>query len=318
MIFFRNKAENERVKIVYVLVSSRNDCYYEQFLLSLYSLRYSNPDRVVEVVTDRDTREYLIEKKEPLLSDVSFHVVQVEGSGMYKSRFLKTSLREQVSGDFLFLDVDTLVCGSLAPVDKVKADVAAVISLNGQGRILNERKRRYLSEAGFGDYRYGPYFNSGVMLVRDTAAAHRLFNAWHKGWQQSFLNGVPFDQPALYVADRGEGFMIKPLSPVWNCVVPIDGGIHFFKRARIIHWISSKGFFTESVIAPHIKHAPDGHPDEIALSIARTPHADMGLFRADGKPSWRLKLYSDLLSLLRRLPRAYLFAVKLRKHISAR
>lgn len=35
-----------KTKIIYVLVSNENDCYLEQALVSIYSLRLYNPDEI--------------------------------------------------------------------------------------------------------------------------------------------------------------------------------------------------------------------------------------------------------------------------------
>ena len=42
-------------KVVYVLVSNKNDYYVEMLQLSLYSLRIFHPDDIVEVVMDEKT-----------------------------------------------------------------------------------------------------------------------------------------------------------------------------------------------------------------------------------------------------------------------
>ena len=304
------------IKVVYVLVCGQKDNYYEQFLLSLCSLRFHDPGRDVEVVTDPSSYTYVKGKNERLLDGVVFTVVDAPGGDdtLYKSRYLKTSLKPIVEGDFLFLDTDTLVCGKLESIDGVRADVAAAISMNGQNKLLNDRKKMFLEQAGFGNFTEGPYYNSGVMLVRDTDTSRRLFGSWHAGWRRSFEKGVPFDQPALYVADREEGFIIKELPPVWNCLVSKDAGPHYFRKALIIHWISNNSRFNDTLIQPHIKDA-GGRPDAVAMEIARNPNSDLSLFRPEGRSLFRDKLYSELLFALRRFPRAYIFVEKLRKRL---
>ena len=41
-----------KTKIVYTIVSDENDIFFEQALLSIYSLRKYNPDAFVELVID--------------------------------------------------------------------------------------------------------------------------------------------------------------------------------------------------------------------------------------------------------------------------
>jgi len=305
------------LKVVYVLVCSREDHYYEQFLLSLCSLRAHNPDLPVEVVTDPVSHAYLTEKSESLLDGVVFTVAETPGGdgSLYKSRYLKTSLLPIVKGDFLFLDTDTLVCEPIDDVDLIEADIAAAISMNGQRRILNDRKRDFLASGGFGSFSKGPYYNSGVLLVRDTEVSRSLFDSWHKGWLKSIVSGVPFDQPALFAADYEKGFIIKELAPVWNCLVTKDAGLHYFKRAKIIHWISNNAIFNDSIILPHIADV-GGIPDSFALGIAREPRSCLALYRPKKKTRFIDKAYSELLAILRGFPRLYVIAEKVRNLIS--
>ena len=51
-----------KTKIIYVLVSNENDCYLEQALVSIYSLRLYNPDANLLLVSS-------INSIYPLVSD---------------------------------------------------------------------------------------------------------------------------------------------------------------------------------------------------------------------------------------------------------
>ena len=97
-----------KTKIIYVLVSNENDCYLEQALVSIYSLRLYNPDANLLLLVDEETSRTLengIRKlilnyvSKLVIVDVPFHY-----SKQQKSRYIKTSLRSQVIGDFLFID----------------------------------------------------------------------------------------------------------------------------------------------------------------------------------------------------------------------
>ena len=44
-----------KTKIIYVLVSNENDCYLEQALVSIYSLRLYNPDANLLLLVDEET-----------------------------------------------------------------------------------------------------------------------------------------------------------------------------------------------------------------------------------------------------------------------
>jgi len=43
-----------KTKIIYVLVSNENDCYLEQALVSIYSLRLYNPDANLLLLVDEE------------------------------------------------------------------------------------------------------------------------------------------------------------------------------------------------------------------------------------------------------------------------
>lgn len=60
------------MKYVYVLTSSENDFYYEQFFLSITSMRLYNPNAEIIVLIDEKTKKGLIGKRsgyEPLASE---------------------------------------------------------------------------------------------------------------------------------------------------------------------------------------------------------------------------------------------------------
>ena len=228
-----------KTKIVYVLVSQETDYYYEMLLLSLYSLRLYHPKDTVEVVMDEETHQRLVEKKSAMLSDVRPIVVPIppECSVMQRSRYLKTRLRQIVKGDFLYIDTDTIICKSLADIDKVEANVAMVADLNGELFLLqNQLCIDRCKAAGFPDVIGKPMFNSGVAYVRETDVARNLFVNWHSYWQKSLDNGIPYDQPALSKANMETGYPIMELSGVWNCQILVKDSKKHLKRKKIIHY----------------------------------------------------------------------------------
>ena len=46
---------------------------------------------------------------------------------MHRSRYLKTTLRQHISGDFLFVDADTVITCDLSEIDEVDMEIAAVL-----------------------------------------------------------------------------------------------------------------------------------------------------------------------------------------------
>ena len=120
-------------KIIYCLVSDTKDYYYEQLLVSLCSLRKYNPDAIVEVVVDKETKDTLVSERAGIYNYVT-DVIQIDVPNEFakkqRSRFIKTRLRELVSGDFFFIDTDTVIIGDLSIIDSIPADVAMAYDAN--------------------------------------------------------------------------------------------------------------------------------------------------------------------------------------------
>ncbi len=161
--------------------------------------------------------------------------------GLNKSRFMKTQLRKFITGDYLFVDSDTIICESLSDIDNIDANIAAVIDKHvllcyhsGKEKIMASISQtgHYLTEK---DYRY---FNSGVMFVRDSTESYKLYEKWYKTWKDSQVNGLNIDQPALAKANAEMNYCIKELSGEWNCQI-LENGLKYFTNARIIHFFSS-------------------------------------------------------------------------------
>lgn len=276
-------------RVVYVLVSKKEDCFYEMFLLSLYSLRLHEPLRQVTVVADSATYDFVRSKKDPLLENVESLRIDVPEmfDNLQKSRYLKIKLREIIEGDFLYIDTDTLVCEPLSGLDSFDADIAAVPDENGPVRVKNRFAAERCRKAGFGAMRGGPFFNGGVFYVRDTDLSRRFFDAWYRRWLESLRNGVSLDQPALCKANLDTGCPIRELPGEWNCQVCANVGPHFLSSAKIVHYYASYSSFSNTVLLPHVKEP--GKIDDTASAIAKDPrgrgtelyqHSYKGRFKA--------------------------------------
>lgn len=110
-----------RTKIVYALISDGNGLFFEKAFISAWSVRHYNPNVYITVVLDNKTRKVLDPEAYRNFSKLINEEIVVSftdnSTNMEKSRWLKTKLRELVKGDFLFLDVDTIVCSDLADID---------------------------------------------------------------------------------------------------------------------------------------------------------------------------------------------------------
>lgn len=226
------------IKIVYVLVSNETDFYYEMFFLSLCSLRRYNPQADVIVVMDVTTHRRLQDKKVFSTSDVTSLTVPIPEAynTMQFSRYIKTTLRNYISGTFLYLDVDTIVCGRLDDIDLLEMDLA--FSLHGGKHRLHPPKSIALrKQAGFIDLDKEPNYNGGVMFAKETPSTKLFFETWHQRWLQSGSNGVWRDQPALQQANKDMNHIITELPRIWN--FHPDAAGFWLRGTKILHFYLS-------------------------------------------------------------------------------
>lgn len=267
--------------IVYILISSEKDFYLEQLWLSLYSLRLYNPEARVVLLTDENTEKTLIgnrSKIRELLTEIKIVDVPTKFTPKERSRFIKTTFREYLEGNLLFIDTDTIIADDLKDIDSVNADVACVLDYHTTLDNLVDgsaiRKRMYdLFGVDVTDEKL--YFNSGVMYVKDTPKVYRLFEQWHKSWTISaFEKKQCFDQPALMVADKSCSHVISELSGIWNCQVLTS--IQYLHHAKIIHFFNNTwegknewSPFFDSEIYRQLKN--DGHISDTMKEYVNDP-----------------------------------------------
>jgi hypothetical protein len=237
-----------KTKIVYVLISREEDYYYEMLLLSFCSLRLYHPkgDAEIVVVMDQDTYQRLFNKKAAILHDVTAIVPEIprEYTTMQRSRFLKTSLRELVDGDFLYLDTDTIVCRPLSEVDAFEGDICAVLD-NHKGELLEYQISVLPDELkSWKKLRGTTAYNAGVLYVKDTLDAHRFFSLWHENWEYGASLGCNFDQVSLRKTMQESNIEVKELEGIWNCQVTRESSLDYLNNARIMHYLNVKTMFS--------------------------------------------------------------------------
>ena len=240
------------MKILYVLVSSASDYYYEQALISMISAKHHMPGCVISLLTDSETYGYLKESCNLINEYVSeTNVIDLDNSltPLQKSRWLKTSMRSLVNGDFLYVDVDTVFA---APINELlfTNDVMGVpdgnMPMNDHPMkdfiIKNLKKIQFENSL---DY----HINSGVLYFKDTSAAHAFAENWHKRWQESRKKGVFIDQPALHQAIIDSGKILKLLPDYMNA--QFGRNINTLANAVILHYYQS--WTNDSVYIPAYK-----------------------------------------------------------------
>ena len=234
--------DNKRLKIVYVLTSSPNDIYLEQAYVSMCSLKHYNPEAKVVILTDQLTAATFTgtRKRETRFAD-EIKVVDLSENlnGQRRSRLLKTSARKHIEGDFLFIDTDTIIAKPLDDILNVEADLAACYDTHCEDFKENPyykdnvKKGLLLDMPQIVDEEH--YFNTGVILVRDTELAHKFYDNWNANLLKGIEKKVFMDQPSFSKTNFEMGHVVKPLQDVWN--VELKHGIRFLKDAKIVHYL---------------------------------------------------------------------------------
>lgn len=231
------------MKFVYVVTSSERDFYLEQAILSMHSLQMHNPNAHIVLLTENDTIQSFKNGRERIYDYVTETIdvkVPDEMSPMQKSRFIKTSMRMLVNGDFLFIDTDTIITDTIE-INRPDADVMAVIDKHLPISIHPARKqiRDLAYKIGWNIPENDIYFNSGVMYVKDSYLSKKIFLDWHKNWLNGVEKfGINLDQPMLALANAQNSYAIKELSGEYNCQI-VENGLKFLSSSKIIHYFAS-------------------------------------------------------------------------------
>ena len=131
-----------------------------------------------------------------------------------------------------------MVGGPLGAIDQVEAPLAACTDLHAPSFALHPHYRATVNmcrKLGFDASACPLYFNSGVLLVKDTPANHSFFQAWQKNYSNGFAAGIRPDQPSLAQTNAQMGNPVQPLPDVWNCQV--QNGVRYLKDALIVHYM---------------------------------------------------------------------------------
>jgi len=238
-------------KIVYALVSNDNDIYLEQTLVSIYSLRLYNSDAKVILVVDEDTDKTIQGKRSEILKYINEKIsvkVPKQYSQVQRSRYLKTTLRQYISGDYLFIDSDTIITSKLNEIDSFPYEIGAVkdyhLNLKEIPGFKELQKKAQIINWNITDKDIA-YFNSGVIVAKDTPTVHQLYKTWHSIWLESIQKKLNVDQPSLGKANAECNYPIKELDGIWNCQI-LMRGLKYLHQAHIIHYFSSTRSFTNN------------------------------------------------------------------------
>jgi len=232
------------MKYVYVLTSSDADYYYEQFFLSLSSFRLYNPEAEIIALIDEKTKQGLTGNRSGYAQYVSeTKVIKTPDNYSQKeaSRWIKTSINNYISGDFLFIDCDTIITEKLVP--SFPPDICIGCVLDTHVTLDNHHLRDYfkkeVEKAKFKNpFTKNAYFNSGIIYYKNTPRSREFFERWHKLWIESNKYGVSVDQPSFNQADCDLNNIITELPGEWNCQIS-HNGLNYLYNAKIIHYYAT-------------------------------------------------------------------------------
>lgn len=244
------------MKVVYTLVSSQSDYYLEQFCYSAFSVKRVSPNAEITLVVDEQTNRSFVgvRETEASIADEIISVSYPENmTSKQRSRMLKTTLREIIRGDYLFMDVDTIV---LSPVEELlsevgELDIYGVQDLNAvefsespdYDYIINLTKKAF----NFPIEKEADYFNSGVLFVKDNQRARIFYRAWNDNYISGCAKGVSFDQPAFAYTNYKMNHIVGKLTSGWNCQI-CACDLPQFLNAKIIHYFSGNSNLAVSVM----------------------------------------------------------------------
>ena len=242
------------MKYLYILVNSKTGFYTEQTYVSMLSLKQVSPNAQISLIVDDETDKSsnsFFKAIKQLINE--YKVVPIDKSmpSIAKSRFLKTTMRQNIEGDFLYIDSDTIWASPISESD-FTSDIMGV--LDGNCFLENNPARDYITSV-FQKTNFFPktncYINGGVMYSKDSAFSHEFFEKWHKYWIESSKNGCFVDQPSLNTLINEITYPEKMLLPgTYNAQITFCWD--YFFTAKIIHYftysVENEGHFEEPYI----------------------------------------------------------------------
>ena len=233
-----------KTKLVYVLTCAPEATYIEQALMAVWSARYHNPDAHIVLMTDNLTSALLhsdAKRGEILRYITEEMVIPFEDTFdmHYRSRWLKSHVRELNKGDLIYIDCDTICAASLAELDKMDALMAMVpdehlpVREYPKDTVLAPIIEKTL-KLGYDVSKEEWYFNGGVAYAKDYPDVRKLWATWHDEWEKGIQKGIKIDQPSLGKANLMCNHIIERLPDVYNTLIYMNPV--FAKDGKILHF----------------------------------------------------------------------------------
>lgn len=230
------------LQVVYVLICNDSNFFYEQFLISVTSLKFQMKNVEIVVLTDEDTNEYLKNTHseiEELVSCINVYSMPEQYAMKDRSRALKTQMRNLIKGDFLYIDCDTLICEPLDAISKISFSAAVLDNHNTVSNNIWEFRNliKMADRYGFSVGYHNCHYNTGVLWCKDNAKTRFFFEEWHHLWEAMNQKGIVIDQPSFNEINNRMNGVFQEIDGKWNC--QIRCGLPFLADAKIIHYFAS-------------------------------------------------------------------------------
>jgi hypothetical protein len=227
-------------RVVYVITSAARGLYASMTRISAASVRLTNPGCTITLACDVTSATAMKSGDDSLLDEVDEFLTfeTPEGNPVFRSRFIKTSLRNRIDGSFLFLDSDTLVRKNVEGLCLIDCDIAAARnhSEDAVSEQIWEGDAAIVRLMGW----HTPedaYVNSGVVFYHDTPGAHRFGEDWHRMWLAGYHRTDRYlDQPAFNAALVNSGVKLAILPHEFNAQIKLRTDIY---DAAIWHYYAS-------------------------------------------------------------------------------
>lgn len=241
------------MRLCYCLVTEGDDAYSSMAVVSIASARRVEPNARIILVVDDTTARHLERQRHRVL-DVIDELVTVDVdpglSQVMRSRLCKVRAWSRLGGDLLQLDLDTLALRPfLGELARVGGPFAASLDRNAGSAHPHAHRRAGVVVFKPLGWRFpvARYFNSGVILWRDTLLTGRLAVEWERRWRASLGIDVHFDQPALNSAvDAVLGPRATVLDVRFNA--PVEVSAWFAPEARIAHFYANSRPMHQNVL----------------------------------------------------------------------
>ena len=308
-------------KIVYVLVSTQQDYFLEQTMLSAYSAKRYNPNVQITVLADQDTARTVVGNREKIkeyVTEIKTVNVPEHYNMMQRSRFLKTSIPKYVDGDFIYMDSDTVVAGSLEDIYEGVQHIGLIRDENVDeySDFVKEWIRGNCIKLGWQDLSQEKGYNGGVLVVKRSAKSEQFFDCWHKNWLECCSKGYDKDQLALTKSNVECDYVIQEINGKFNCQVAKFEADKYQADVRIIHYYDLNNcyniyndlrlwnrFRKEAVIPQEFIHTINNPQKLFASRYIKVYGTDIDLLRSE----WRT-IYTEY-PIVRKLAQSVLIPI---------